>query len=167
MAKMTPYHTIVVGTDGSALAGPTVARAAFLAASEDAELVVVCAYSGATQREEARATGLGDSRVGTVLGRAAASQAAATASATALELGANVVATLLVESDPTDALLTAAEAREADLIVIGAIRDVSIADRLLGNVASAVVRRAACEVLVVRPPKEWGPVEELEVPADV
>lgn len=166
MATMTPYQTIVVGTDGSALADPTVARAAFLAASEDAELVIVCAYSGATQRDEARAAGLGDSRVGTVLGRQAASDALASASATASGLGARVAATLLVEADPTPALLAAAESRRADLLVIGAIRDVSIADRLLGTVASAVVRRAPCEVLVVRPPAEWGNVSEIEVPAD-
>ena len=31
MAEMYDYRTIVVGTDGSPLAGPTVARAAWLA----------------------------------------------------------------------------------------------------------------------------------------
>lgn len=163
---MTPYRRIVVGTDGSALAEPTVARAAVLAASEGAELVIVCAYSGVTQRDEARVGGLGDTRVGTVLGRAAAEDAVAAAAATASGLGATVAAPLLVESDPAEALVAAAASRSADLVVIGAIRDVSIADRLLGTVASAVVRRAACEVLVVRPPKSWGGVEDLEVPAD-
>ncbi|WP_300080170.1 universal stress protein [Propioniciclava sp.] len=163
---MTPYRRIVVGTDGSALADPTVARAAVLAASEGAELVIVCAYSGVTQRDEARVGGLGDTRVGTVLGRAAAEDAVAAAAATASGLGATVAAPLLVESDPAEALVAAAASRSADLVVIGAIRDVSIADRLLGTVASAVVRRAACEVLVVRPPKSWGGVEDLEVPAD-
>lgn len=163
---MTPYRRIVVGTDGSALAEPTVARAAVSAASEGAELVIVCAYSGVTQRDEARVGGLGDTRVGTVLGRAAAEDAVAAAAATASGLGATVAAPLLVESDPAEALVAAAASRSADLVVIGAIRDVSIADRLLGTVASAVVRRAACEVLVVRPPKSWGGVEDLEVPAD-
>lgn len=46
MASMTPYGCIVVGTDGSALSDPTVARASFLAAAEEADLVIVCAYSG-------------------------------------------------------------------------------------------------------------------------
>ena len=81
MPVMTPYRRIVVGTDGSALADPTVARAAVLAASEGAELVIVCAYSGVTQRDEARVGGLGDTRVGTVLGRAAAEDAVAAAAA--------------------------------------------------------------------------------------
>jgi nucleotide-binding universal stress UspA family protein len=37
---------------------------------------------------------------------------------------------------------------------VGALRDTSIADRLLGTVATEVVRRADCEVLVVRPRAE-------------
>ena len=41
------------------------------------------------------------------------------------------------------------------------------AGRLLGTVASAVVREAPCEVLVVRPPAAWGDVTEIEVPEDV
>ena len=76
MARMTPYGCIVVGTDGSALSDPTVARASFLAAAEEADLVIVCAYSGMTMREGAKATAtLGDTRTSVVLGREAASDA--------------------------------------------------------------------------------------------
>jgi hypothetical protein len=46
--------------------------------------------------------------------------------------------------------------RAADLIVVGALRDTSIADRLLGSVATEVVRRAGCDVLVVRPRPDPG-----------
>ena len=74
---------------------------------------------------------------------------------------------LLVEGEAASALLRAAQQHEADLIVIGAIRDTSLAGRLLGTVASAVVREAPCEVLVVRPPAAWGDVTEIEVPEDV
>ena len=35
------YATVVVGTDGSDLAGPTVTRAAWIAVKEDADLVIV------------------------------------------------------------------------------------------------------------------------------
>ena len=35
--------------------------------------------------------------------------------------------------------------------MIGAIRDRSIAGRLLGDVASIIVKRAHCDVLVIRP----------------
>ncbi|MFZ1412408.1 MAG: universal stress protein [Micropruina sp.] len=39
--SMYDYKTIVVGTDGSPLAEPTVARAAWLAVHDDADLVIV------------------------------------------------------------------------------------------------------------------------------
>jgi nucleotide-binding universal stress UspA family protein len=142
MTTMFDYHTILVGTDGSELATPTVARAAWLAAHDDADLVIVCAYSELTRRQEARnvATIGGDTRIGTVLGRAAADEAMAAA--------------LLVDGEPAEALLDLAADRGTDLIVIGARHDVSLAERLLGTVASEVVRRAECEVLIVRPRAE-------------
>ena len=110
---------------------------------------------------------LGDTRTSVVLGREAASDALATATSTASGLGAQVKASLLVEGEAASALLRAAQQHEADLIVIGAIRDTSLAGRLLGTVASAVVREAPCEVLVVRPPAAWGDVTEIEVPEDL
>jgi nucleotide-binding universal stress UspA family protein len=155
MGTMHDYRTIVVGTDGSPLAAPTVSRAAWLAAHNDADLVIVCAYSGLTRREEARnVASLGDSRIGQVPGRAAASEAIADAVAVAQEQRATIAAALLVDGEPATALLATAEERGADLIVVGALRDTSIADRLLGTVATEVVRRAECEVLVVRPRSE-------------
>jgi nucleotide-binding universal stress UspA family protein len=156
MTTMFDYHTILVGTDGSELATPTVARAAWLAAHDDADLVIVCAYSELTRRQEARnvATIGGDTRIGTVLGRAAADEAMAAAQVTARDRGATVAAALLVDGEPAEALLDLAADRGADLIVIGARHDVSLAERLLGTVASEVVRRAECEVLIVRPRAE-------------
>jgi nucleotide-binding universal stress UspA family protein len=153
MSSMFDYRTVVVGTDGSPLADPTVARAAWLAAHDDADLVIVCAYSELSRRDEARnvATIGGDARVGQVPGRAAASDAIAAAVSTAQKHSATISAALLVDGEPANALLTAATERSADVIVVGALRDASIADRLLGTVATEVVRRAPCEVLVVRP----------------
>ena len=150
---MYDYKTIVVGTDGSPLAEPTVARAAWLAAHADADLVIVCAYSALSRRQEARnvATVGGDSRIGQVLGRAAADQALSSAINVARDSGATLSASLLVDGEPAQALLDVAGERGADLIVVGALQDVSLAERLLGTVATEVVRRAACEVLIVRP----------------
>jgi nucleotide-binding universal stress UspA family protein len=155
MGTMYDYRTIVVGTDGSPLAAPTVARAAWLAAHDDADLVIVCAYSGLSRREEARnpATMGGDARIGQVPGRPAASAAIVEAVAVAQGQSATISAALLMDGEPASALLTAAKERSADLIV-GAVRDTSIADRLLGTVATEAVRRAPCEVLVVRPRPE-------------
>lgn len=164
MARMNNYGTIVVGTDGSDLAEPAVARAAWLASHEDAQLVVVCAWSSLAGRVEAKNTATvgGDlSSINQVKGREAAEQAVLKAVEVAGEYGATVKAALLVEGDPAAALLQTAGQHGAELIVIGAIRDRSIAERLLGTVATDVVRRATCEVLIVRPTM---PVTELEVP---
>jgi nucleotide-binding universal stress UspA family protein len=166
MSTMYDYRTIVVGTDGSPLAVPTVARAAWLAAHDDAELVIVCAYAELSRRQEAKnvATVGGDTRIGQVLGRAAASDAVSAAVDVAREHGATVTAALLVDGEPAETLLAIAKQRDADLIVVGARQDVSLADRLLGTVATEVVRRAAGEVLIVRPRAHNGdlPVPESE-----
>ena len=60
-------------------------------------------------------------------------------------------AALLILGEPSAALLTAAGDHGAVLVVIGAVHDRSLADRLLGTVASEVMKRADCDVLVVRP----------------
>lgn len=155
---MRDYTKIVVGTDGSSLAEPTVARAAWLAAHDNAQLIVVCAFSELSRRAEAKnvASLGGDSRVGQVLGRQAASEAIAGATSVAHSSGATDVTSRLIDGDPAKALLEAASEAGAELIVVGARHDVSIADRLLGTVATEVVRRATCEVLVVRPLLEEG-----------
>ena len=143
------YTTVVVGTDGSELAVPTVTRAAWIATKEDADLVIVCAYGGGSRRADAKVplTETAPSRIGQVPGKEAATQA----KDIAVAAGARVKATLLVEADPAEALLSSSKQHLGDLIVIGAIRDRSIAGRLLGDVASVVVRRAHCDVLVIRP----------------
>jgi nucleotide-binding universal stress UspA family protein len=65
-----------------------------------------------------------------------------------------VTAALLVDSDPAAAILETARDHRVDAIVIGAIRDTSIVGRLLGTVASDVVRRAHRDVLIVRPTED-------------
>ena len=162
MPTMKDYRTVVVGTDGSALALPTVMRAAWLARHDEANLVIVCAWSELSRRAEAKnVLGVGDARTGEVLGRQAASDAVAAAVAAANEEGATIAAALMVEGEPATALLQVAQDRGADLLVVGALKDRSIAGRLLGTVAGDVVNRAACDVLVIRPADG---ATELEVP---
>jgi len=52
---------------------------------------------------------------------------------------------------PAEALCAFAAEQEADLIVVGAHRRSGLGRILLGSVAESVVRRAPCDVLVVRP----------------
>lgn len=163
---MTDYTVVVVGTDGSSLAGPTVARAAWVAARDDADLVVVCAYAEMSRRTEAKnvTTLGGDPRIGQVLGRNAASDAIASAVSVAQEGGATIAAALLVDGDPAAALLDQASSRGAQLLVVGARRDRSVAGRLLGTVATEVVKQATCDVLIVRP--LTGDGDDPRVPED-
>ena len=162
--SMTDYNVVVVGTDGSRLAEPTVTRAAWLAKREDADLVIVCAYSALSRRAEAKnvATLGGDTRGGEVLGRGVAGEAISRAVAVAAKEGATVAAALLVEGDAAAALIETARQRRAEVIVLGARYDRTLAERLLGTVATEVVKHANCDVLIVRP-SEPG---EIPVPED-
>lgn len=162
--SMTDYRVIVVGTDGSSLAKPTVARAAWLAKHNDADLVIVCAHSSLSRRDEAKnvATLGGDARGGEVLGRAAANDALTKAVAVAAENGATVAAALMIEGDAASALIETAKERNAELLVLGARSDVSFVERLLGTVAREVVDRALCDVLIIRPHQAG----EIPVPED-
>ena len=162
---MKDYRTIVVGTDGSDLAAPTVARAAWLATRDHADLVIICAFAELSRRDEAKNVAtLGDTRSGQVLGRAAADLALARAGEVARAQGATVSAALLIDGEPAQAFVKAAQDRSADLIVMGAVHDRSLAGRLLGTTAEEVTKKATCDVLIVRP---VDPVDELEVPEDV
>ena len=160
---MKGYTTILVGTAGTDLADPTVARAAWLAAREDADLVIICAYSELSRRAEAKntATTGGDVRAGQVMGRSAASAAIAAAVAVAEREGATIARTQLVDGDPAKALVQLAGDHSAGLIVLGAVHDRSLADRLLGTTAEEVTKQAVCDVLIVRPASGEA---EFEVP---
>ena len=162
---MKDYRTIVVGTDGSSLAEPTVGRAAWLAKHDDANLVIVCAYARLSRRNEAKniATLGGDARIGQVLGRGAAGLALSEAMQVAAAEGATVTAALLIDGEPAEALVATAGEQGADLIVLGSLHARTLADRLLGSTAEEVLKRAGCDVLIVRPEFESG---ELEVPED-
>ncbi|RCW88289.1 universal stress protein [Paracoccus lutimaris] len=162
--KMTDYSVVVVGTDGSSLAEPTVARAAWLAKHEDADLVIVCAYSRLSLRAEAKnvATLGGDPRGGEVLGRAAANDALTRAVSVASGCGATVTAALMIEGDPAEALIDTVKKYQAEVLVLGARSDVSFTERLLGTLAREIVDRAFCDILIVRP-NEPG---EIPVPED-
>ena len=162
---MKDYRTIVVGTDGSSLAEPTVGRAAWLAKHDDANLVIVCAYARLSRRNEAKniATLGGDARIGQVLGRGAAGLALSEAMQVAAAEGATVTAALLIDGEPAEALVATAGEQGADLIVLGSLHDRTLADRLLGSTAEEVLKRAGCDVLIVRPEFESG---EREVPED-
>ena len=65
-------------------------------------------------------------------------------------------ATYLVwDGDPGDGILAAAEAEQADLIVVGT-RGRNVVGPVLGSVSEHIVQRARVPVLVVRPEGDDG-----------
>jgi nucleotide-binding universal stress UspA family protein len=147
---VTGYATVVVGTDGSESSLQAVTRAADVASEAGALLLVVCAYSPMPARPQATVSRqLGDTRFSQVLGTEAAQQALTEATKHAEAAGASGVTGLLVEGDPGKALLTVAEERQADLVVVGNRGINTLSGRLLGSVPADVSQRAPCDVLIV------------------
>lgn len=71
----------------------------------------------------------------------------------------------VMEGDAVEMILRAAEETRSDLIVMGTHGRTALARLLLGSVAEAVLRKASCPVLTVKPPAASGqaahpPLEE-------
>ena len=149
---MVQYATMVVGTDGSPSALAAVDRAAALAASDQARLIVVCVASPVpTHAAAAVASGeFGEPRLDQELpGAEAAIEALGTAAERAERAGAGGVTAVLVEGDPAQGLLGVARERGADCIVVGSRGINSLSGRLLGSVPADVAYRSPCDVLIV------------------
>jgi len=144
------YTTVLVGLDGSSAALVAVDQAAQTALRNGAAVVVVCAYHPVPAREQATITvGTADAR-NRITGTGAAQSALDDGVQRALAVGVRDVEGRLVQSDAVDALLHVAGQTTADLIVVANRSAGTLSTRLLGSVASAVVHRAPCDVLVVR-----------------
>jgi nucleotide-binding universal stress UspA family protein len=66
------------------------------------------------------------------------------------DLGVSVIETSLLEGPPASAILSAAEARKADLIVMGTRGLTPLKGLLLGSVSERVIGAALCPVLITR-----------------
>ena len=144
------YGMVVVGTDGSDSALGAVERAAEITEGSGALMLVVCAYSAMTRREQAVAAAqLGDTRFDQVIGEEAAEAALAAACKRAQDSGGTRVESRLVEGDAVHVLLQVAEERAADLIVVGNRGINTRLGRILGSVPSVVSQRSPCDVLIV------------------
>jgi nucleotide-binding universal stress UspA family protein len=61
------------------------------------------------------------------------------------------VSFLVWDGDPGDMIVSAAEAENVDMVVVGSHGRGAVGRLFLGSVSDHVVRHAACPVLVVRP----------------
>lgn len=131
---------IIVGVDGSKTATAAARRAAELAAALDAPLVIVVAHA-ATHGTIPVGAGSDSWIVGE------AEVAIATAKEAAKEVGHEDIELVTIElaDKPADALCAEAKKRDAQMIVVGN-RRVQGLSRLLGSVATQVLRGAPCDV---------------------
>ena len=70
------------------------------------------------------------------------------------ELKGLEVEEVIVHGDAAAEIVSLAEEREADLIVIASHGRTGLGRMIFGSTAEAVVRHASCPVLVVKPPQE-------------
>lgn len=147
---MAAYQTIVVGTDGSDSSYRAVDKAAALAASTDATLVIACAYQPTSQRDVEHAQDeLGSDVAYQVVGSAPAEDTVRTASERAARAGASKIDTVIVVGDPVPTLTSVVRERSADLLVVGNRGLNTLAGRLLGSVPSEAARKSGVDVLIV------------------
>jgi nucleotide-binding universal stress UspA family protein len=131
------YKRIVVATDGSATAETAERVAVALAVATKARLTVANGY---TEPERGAA-------------------AVARALELAASRGVRSVEPALSPDDPASAVLSVAEERDADLIVIGSV-GFAASEQLFGSISRKVVTNAPCDVLLTRARDAWGADDE-------
>ncbi|MCO1337744.1 universal stress protein [Zhihengliuella halotolerans] len=137
--------TVIVGVDGSTTSFKAATRAATVAAGLGATLTVVTAYA----KDSTEVVEIGNDTW--VLD--SAEQADKLTNQVAFKLrevvpGATIV-TKAVKGKPTEALVTAAEEEDAQLIVVGNVGMKGLG-RVLGSVATSVAHNSPCDVYVVK-----------------
>jgi nucleotide-binding universal stress UspA family protein len=146
------YHSIVVGTDGSASAGQAVTRAVELARSgpDPASLHLVSAYQPLTSEQVAYLQGAMPEAYRHAVGSDMAPRTALTDAAELAGTAGIAYTTHDPHGTPTEAILAVAEEVGADLIVVGS-RGLGATRRLvLGSVSSSLAHEAPIDVLIVR-----------------
>lgn len=139
------YRVVVVGSDGSSSSLLAVNRAARIAASFGAELIIATAYY-ATEEEAAKAARK-DSV--TVLGDEQARANVEVAADYAREAGATKVSIATRAGTPVEALMGVVNDFGADLLVVGNRGINTLTGRLLGSVPADVARQSDCDVMIV------------------
>ena len=151
MAHQHRISTVLLATDLSAASAAATEQAIDLASQLQARLLIVNVMDpgrGGLLRQRGRVRPVEERE----------DRAAAARDIVKRALNAGAAATFLVwEGDPGDGILAAAEAEQADLIVVGSRGRGAMGRYLLGSVSDFVVHGAGCPVLVVRPDGDDDP----------
>jgi nucleotide-binding universal stress UspA family protein len=147
-----PYQRVVVGTDGSQTAAVAVQHAADLAAASGGELLIVTAYEPPLRSTDANSEQVPEEIQWRITDSAVAEEHAVEAARLAVERGvrSKAIHTISERGEPANALITVAEERGGEVIVVGS-KGMSSASRfLLGSVPNKVSHHAPCDVIIVR-----------------
>jgi len=156
------FQRVLVATDFSSGSESALRVATRLAKLADAELVIAHAWEVPT----ALGTELpAPSDTVTEL-RNDALQGIDAARRQAEALGASRVSTMILEGEPSNAVVGAAADGLFDLVVVGTHGRTGLTRVLLGSIAEKIVRRSSCSVLVVRPTDEARPFTHVLCPID-
>ena len=148
-SRGVPITSIIAGCDLSLHSDQAIERAIGIALLHRAKIVLVHAQANDAPVTEA------DNALVTQLGEVAAAVRAEEAARLAGKLseiqGLGLRAAVISRTGPPDEVLaSAAHDEHADLIVVGTHGHSGVARFLLGSVANTTIRRAPCDVLVVR-----------------
>ncbi|HCA86849.1 MAG TPA: universal stress protein [Streptomyces sp.] len=146
---MGAYETVLVGTDGSKSSLAAVDRAAAVAATNEARLVIVCAYRPARRQEVLAAHDALRDDAYQVVGSTPAEEVLRIARERAAAAGAIAGETVAVLGEPVPALTETARRVAAQLLVVGNRGLNTLTGRILGSVPAEVARRSGVDVLIV------------------
>lgn len=146
---MTTYHTVVVGTDGSASSLRAVDRAGEIAAQSNAKLIIATGYF--PQEDDSRAADVLKEEGYKVRGNAPIYAILREARDRAKAAGVKEIEEQPVQDAPVDALVELAERVNADLLVVGNV-GLNARSAIIGrlfSVPGAVASRATIDILIV------------------
>jgi len=144
---MSRIETVLLATDGSPASEPASEEAIDLAVQVGARLLVVCVLASASRPSGASA------QAGAVAASPDSRDSLTTKAQTIVQRAkaAGSDATFLVwDGEPGEAIVAAADAEDADLIVVGSHGRSGVSRFLIGSVSDYVVRHSHCPVMVVR-----------------
>ena len=138
------FEKILLATDGSPDAEQALVYTRDLALRDNAQVIVVHAF-------ESVPTYLGDPVEGRVMARhVSAGEEVANAAAAKLRKAGVDLSIELLEGPAADAILSVADVRECDLIVMGSRGHGALARLILGSVSQRVLTGARAPVLIVK-----------------
>ncbi|WP_347306738.1 universal stress protein [Corynebacterium sp. SA-MJD20WY100] len=138
------YKTIAVGTDGSDTSLRAVRTAASMAAAYDAELIIVSAF-GSHENVGTRSGGTAETPI---ISEDMSQTFLKSAQDVAAEEGASKVRIIAKSGDPVATMLEVGKYHQVDLLVVGNKGRNSVRDRVMGSVATELMRKAYVDVVV-------------------